>query len=66
MGKVRSLPVINTRDSDGVLTVYFPLNVRQLNSLAGGGQTGEKKEGESPKHAVAAREVFVNVGHILL
>lgn len=25
----------------------LPLNARQLNNIAGGGQTGEKKEGES-------------------
>lgn len=51
---------------DAVLIVCFPLNVWQLNNLAGGGQSGEKKEGESPKYAVATREAFVDVGHIPL
>ena len=49
-----------------MLIFRFPLNVRQLNKLAGGGQTGEKKEGESHKCAVATGEPFTDVGRILL
>ena len=47
MNKVRVLSV--SMRNVPVADCSLRLNMRQLNNFAGGGQTGEQKEGESPK-----------------
>jgi hypothetical protein len=41
--------------------IVRPLNAHQLNNIAGGGQTGEKKEGESFKRLAVIRGAFADV-----
>jgi hypothetical protein len=57
MGKVH---FVNTDDRCGA-DRSLPLNVAQLNNLAGGGKTGEQKEGESPRHLILIRNAPTDI-----
>lgn len=61
MGKVH---VVNIDDRCGA-DRSLPLNVGQLNNLAGGGKTGEQKEGEPFKHLIVIRNAPTDVRRVM-